>query len=93
MSEKKCEHKDLGLLKKDEVVCNEGIEVNGISISDRLIEDHIIRSFHERNEILKKENRWTIDFQYGSKHFVVYFTEESAKNFREKVNESFSKSS
>lgn len=74
----------------DSVVCNvSNNEIINIKMSDRPIEDHMIRSFRERNLILEKENRWTIDFEYGRSHFVVYFTEESANRFVEEVNRSF----
>jgi hypothetical protein len=75
------------------VVCNvSNNEIINIKMSDRSIEGHMVRSFRERNLILKKENRWTIDFEYGHSHFVVYFTEEAAKRFVEEVNKSFNRS-
>jgi hypothetical protein len=97
MSEKKCEDKSVNQPKRHDIICNlystkpehNTNEIIAISMSDRLIEDHIIKNFKEKDNPQRKENRWTIDFQYGSNHFVVYFSEDAAKDFRQKVNESF----
>lgn len=68
----------------DSVLCNlSDNEIGYISMSDR----HMPGDEH-----LGEKNRWAIEFEYGGSQFVAYFTEEAAKIFKEKVNESFNKS-
>lgn len=93
MSEKGTKYEPAGFPPiKNAVVCNlSENEISHISMSERPMKDHTIYSFREKGEVLKNENRWALEFDYGSSQFVAYFTEEAAKSFVEQVNKSLGK--